>query len=139
MKSNVDLTQDRMFTPGISGGRWRRTLREIRSAINTLENITVSNDFSSRAPWNGLDKWTWITHRLIPTGNKENRKLYKQIHSIEDGYHCECCGKELREINYFNESILCKTCRNISNQNIDKCPWRRDENINFIRDSIMEE
>jgi hypothetical protein len=113
MKSNVDLTQDMIFS-------------NPRARINifSLRNLLIKKNY----PWD-MDKGTFstiTTDSLVLVGNKQNRKYIKmgrKYASAELG--CERCGANISQKPWNREGCLCIKCSqelSISYQE-EKQPW----------------
>ena len=120
MKSNIDLTEDQIFS---------------RINFDSIINV-ISNEYF-RVPWNikidnSGDEYDLLHQKksLIALGNKKQREEVKFYRKMDSKNYCECCGKRINLIPWNKEMGLCKRCDKSTEYDFnDKCPWRAKNNI----------
>ena len=120
MKSNIDLTEDQIF-----------------SRINFDSIINVIGNEYFRVPWNikidnSSDEYDLLHQKksLIALGNKKQREEVKFYRKMDSKNYCECCGERINLTPWNKEMGLCKRCdKSMTYDFNDKCPWRVKNNI----------
>lgn len=100
MKSNIDLTENRMF-------RSNKTIQEWHL------NLTIAGGTShNRFPWVLDTNEDLVKQRdsIIATGNKSERARIQEYRKIESRNYCDCCGDRLNIFPWDNEIGLCRKC-----------------------------
>lgn len=118
MKSNVDLTENRIFSSNNIG----------------LRNINISFIVGEKFPWNVFldiiktEDELDLEHQknsIIAVGNKETRakiQFYREMDSLD---YCDCCGKRMNLKPWDREFGVCHSCNNHFSKEEDKCRWRK--------------
>lgn len=120
MKSNIDLTENRIF-----------------SRINFDSIIDVISNECSRVPWNIKtdnfgDEYDLLHQKksLIALGDRKQREKIKLYRKMNSGNYCDRCGKRINLIPWNKEMGLCKRCdKSMEYDFNDKCPWRENNDI----------
>lgn len=120
MKTNIDLTENRIFST-------RRA---------DLWNFTPAFFIQKEFPWSRVsvsicsdDEYDLDHQRrsIFPIGNKEQREKVRELRKMDSRLYCDCCGASLNKIPWDRSVGLCKKCdayyRKID-PHYDKCEWR---------------
>lgn len=132
MKSNVDLTENRMFSTNSSN-----------------VSIEIEDIFSTRFPWDLRNIMNEVNceydldyqhDSVIALGSKEERAEVKKYRDMDARIYCERCGKKINKFPWDLEIGLCHKCNDIVNRQIfnngsDKCPWRF--HVDYRRPEIL--
>lgn len=71
-----------------------------------------------------------LTHSIIITGNREERKNINFYRQIDNENYCDCCGQRMNLKPWIKEIGICHQCDAHYLKQKDKCLWRRKEWIN---------
>nr|DAG61078.1 MAG TPA: 30S ribosomal protein S11 [Caudoviricetes sp.] len=112
MKSNIDLTENRIF-----------------SRINFDSIINVISNECSRVPWNikidnSGDEYDLLHQKksLIALGDRKQREKIKLYRKMDSGNYCDRCGDRIMP--WENKKRLCHRCED-SYLPRERCPWRK--------------
>lgn len=124
MKSNVDLTQDMIFSNP-------RTRRDIFSLRDLLIEKTYPWDSGRR-----IFSTTTNNNTLVLTGDKRNRKDIKMLRKyVTAELGCDRCGADISKKPWNREGCLCIKCSqelSIGYQE-EKQPWTYNRLIKMAR------
>lgn len=123
MKRNVDLTENRFFSDNLLNG------------IITIGTIT-----KQKFPWNASfeiitsdEDMVSQSNSLIITGNKTTRVKKKYYGEMYNPNTCDCCGRTMNMLPWYNEMGICHICDSFYKAKEDKCKWRKKEVITNVR------
>lgn len=113
MKSNVDLTENQIF-----------------SSVNFDDVIREQIVDSIRVPWkvkiktiSSEDKMVQPNSPII-VGNKSERAKVLEYRKMFSQKYCDCCGAKLGKKPWIKEIGLCSECDSYYAKKQDKCLWR---------------
>lgn len=126
MKRNVDLTENRFF----SRNNW---FNDISIGVLTLDIIT-----GEKFPWNAYikeiksDDDLNMDHQMkaiIAVGDKVTRAKVKEYRQADSLDYCDCCGTRMNLKPWNREMGICHKCNQYYEKDIDRCKWRKKEEI----------
>ena len=130
MKSNIDLTENRIFS---------------RSSFE-LWNLSITDLLEFDFPWNvrlteiRSDDEFDLDHQrksIIATGNKEKRAEIRHYREMDSLDYCDCCGARMNLIPWDREIGVCRKCDEYyksHDTSYDKCLWRKKD---IIRNAVI--
>ena len=127
MKSNIDLTENRMFRDNTTFSGIINCIRHIKfpwgddglSLINSKDELDLEHQRKS----------------LIALGNREKRAEIKMYREMDSPDYCDCCGARMNLKPWDKEIGICHKCEEYyeNEPDRDKCLWRKKE---VIRNTI---
>lgn len=129
MKSNIDLTENRMFSSPLVGD-WHEVVQtSIRKHI-----------YDYKFPWQ-LTKRLSVElssqeNAVVITGDRETRREVAEIQKEYSGNYCACCGARIGTNPWDKEKNgLCHSCNDYYSRQEptnDKCLWRKTEHFSSL-------
>ena len=125
MKSNIDLTENRMFS---------------RNNQNPW-NLTITDFFNTKVPWKiqltqiHSDDELDLEHQrksIIAVGNREQRAKVRHYREMDSLDYCDRCGARMNLIPWDREIGICRKCDESykkTDLGFDRCKWRKKDNI----------
>lgn len=125
MKSNIDLTENRIFS---------------RNSQNPLD-LTITDFFNTKVPWKiqstqiHSDDELDLEHQrksIIAVGNREQRAEVRHYREMDSLDYCDCCGTRMNLIPWDREIGVCRKCDEYykkTDLGFDRCKWRKKDNI----------
>lgn len=128
MKSNVDLTENMMFSRSISGNADRLIISSLIKGkylwTKYFDEIKSDDDFSKQR------------YRIIATGNNAERAKVEEYRQMDSQDTCDCCGASLINIPWNRTYGVCKKCSDYYGWEKPRL-WRfKEENQRVIFRSI---
>lgn len=127
MKSNIDLTENRLFS------------RDNFFEDLALGALTIGGLTGTRIPWNAefkqikSDDEFDLDHQkksIIATGNKLKRSEIREYRHMDSLDYCDCCGARMNKKPWDREIGVCHKCNDYyENKDKDRCLWRKKENM----------
>ena len=134
MKSNIDLTENRLFSRS-------NFFEDFALGVLTIGGLT-----GSRIPWNAVlkqinsdDEFDLVHQKksIIATGNKLKRAEIKEYRHMDSLNYCDCCGVRMNKKPWDKEIGICHKCNSYyenKDENKKRCPWRIKE---VIRNAVI--
>ncbi len=116
MKRNVDLTENSFFSNN-----------NLLNGIITIGHIT-----NEKFPWDisfeaitSDEDMVGQSNAIIITGNKTTRAKKKYYSEMYNPNVCDCCGRIMNILPWYNEIGICHKCDSFYKAKKDKCKWRK--------------
>lgn len=141
MKSNVDLTQGRMFSGAARG-------IPTNALFMKFESLFPGSGLGTLFPWS-VDRFTHIksdselssgsSDEIIFTGNASQRDRKRFNKQIDSGDMCDCCGADLTKKPWDRHYCLCSSCMDNLGDTVRKYWKYKDNDIDMSTDRIVIE
>lgn len=127
MKNNIDLTEDRLFSRS-------RILDDMALSVLTLSMLKKGKfpwdigEFRQIRSYDELD----MEHQrnsLITLGDKGKRAEIAEYRKMDSANYCDCCGSRMNLKPWDREVGICHKCNNYYEKEVEKCKWRKKEDI----------